>query len=414
MTDEREPLFDAVRDAWANEPAPDFSAARRAVLNGAAPPTRRRGPWAVGAIAAAAAVLLVVWVTRPEPLSFVAGAAAGEAGPTYESADLAFSDGSTIDGEASVQVQELTPRGARVRLQRGTLRADITHREDTAWRFIAGPFEVQVIGTAFDLRWEPEAERFSIALREGEVEVRGPAIVRRVRAGEHFEHSLADEAAEQAESVEAAELVERAEPVEAADTSPETNEPVEPAETATRTDGIENGRADATRETRTRRARASAAREQAREAARLARAGEHRRAYDIASNVGWSQTLGLLGAADRLALGNAARVLRRRELAREAYEGAREGERGVRARAAFALGRLAIDLSSAPAEGARWFERAIQDDPRGPLAREAQGRLFEAYAAAGNARSAERAARAYLERYPSGPHAGRARSVLSP
>jgi outer membrane protein assembly factor BamD (BamD/ComL family) len=54
----------------------------------------------------------------------------------------------------------------------------------------------------------------------------------------------------------------------------------------------------------------------------------------------------------------------------------------------------------------------LQEQPAGGFAREAAGRLIEAHRAAGNRAAAQTAARSYLTRYPNGPHAELARSLL--
>jgi hypothetical protein len=64
-------------------------------------------------------------------------------------------------------------------------------------------------------------------------------------------------------------------------------------------------------------------------------------------------------------------------------------------------------------EAARWFEVYLRERPRGDLAREAAGRLIEARLGARDRPAARAAARAYLARYPDGPHAALARATLA-
>jgi TolA-binding protein len=77
------------------------------------------------------------------------------------------------------------------------------------------------------------------------------------------------------------------------------------------------------------------------------------------------------------------------------------------AQAAFLLGR-----SAAPAVAARWFDEYLREAPGGPFAREAAGRLVESHSRAGNHAAARQAASVYLQRYPNGPHAAFARSII--
>jgi outer membrane protein assembly factor BamD (BamD/ComL family) len=74
---------------------------------------------------------------------------------------------------------------------------------------------------------------------------------------------------------------------------------------------------------------------------------------------------------------------------------------------AFLLGRSASGV-----QAAEWFSTYLKEQPGGALAREALGRLIEAYQAAGDRVSARAAAERYLKSYPDGPHATLARQAL--
>jgi transmembrane sensor len=79
--------------------------------------------------------------------------------------------------------------------------------------------------------------------------------------------------------------------------------------------------------------------------------------------------------------------------------------------AAFSLGRMAYDERHDFRDSAAWFQTYLREEPRGTLAREASGRLMEAYRGAGNLAAARQAADKYLAAYPAGPHAALARSI---
>ncbi|MCA9623796.1 MAG: hypothetical protein KC731_32460, partial [Myxococcales bacterium] len=74
------------------------------------------------------------------------------------------------EGEARV-LREL-PRGAELALDEGRLEVAIVPRAGGQWRFVAGPYTVEVTGTAFTLRWQ--ADRLTIDLTRGSVDVVGP------------------------------------------------------------------------------------------------------------------------------------------------------------------------------------------------------------------------------------------------
>jgi TolA-binding protein len=81
------------------------------------------------------------------------------------------------------------------------------------------------------------------------------------------------------------------------------------------------------------------------------------------------------------------------------------------ANAAFMIARMAFH-AGAPRSAASWLEVYLRERPDGRFAREAAGRLVEAYVDADDSPSAKAAAGRYLARYPDGPHAALARSVL--
>ena len=80
---------------------------------------------------------------------------------------------------------------------------------------------------------------------------------------------------------------------------------------------------------------------------------------------------------------------------------------------AFTLGRIAYDERRNYREAARWFQSYLREEPLGGLAREAAGRLIESQRAAGDIAGARESASSYLGKYPAGPHAALARSVLN-
>jgi len=79
--------------------------------------------------------------------------------------------------------------------------------------------------------------------------------------------------------------------------------------------------------------------------------------------------------------------------------------------AAFLLGRMQFH-SGAYRSSATWFATYLRERPDGRLAREAAGRLVEAYHRSEDRERARAAAEQYLRRYPNGPHAALSRSVL--
>ena len=77
------------------------------------------------------------------------------------------------------------------------------------------------------------------------------------------------------------------------------------------------------------------------------------------------------------------------------------------------MARLHFDQLGQYDEAARWFRTYLGEQPRGPFAREALGRLMESEQRSGQVAQAKETARRYLERYPSGPHAHLAQRLVS-
>jgi TolA-binding protein len=80
--------------------------------------------------------------------------------------------------------------------------------------------------------------------------------------------------------------------------------------------------------------------------------------------------------------------------------------------ATFTLGKMAFERQSDYAQAASWFATYVKEQPNGPLLGDAAGRLIEAHDARGDRSAARRAASAYLRRFPDGPYATKARSIL--
>jgi len=92
-------------------------------------------------------------------------------------ATVSLSDGSSILAENgtkfSVEVQG--PNAALTRLVAGKLHVRVEHNEGTSYRFVAGPYEVRVVGTEFELSWDPNGQGLALSMSKGEVQVLQPS-----------------------------------------------------------------------------------------------------------------------------------------------------------------------------------------------------------------------------------------------
>ena len=349
----------------------------------------------LSAVAVAAAFLVV---PRGEPpLTFTVGTPGrpgvlGEsvAAPGGSGTSLRFSEGSRValDPLARATVARSTSSGAELVLETGRAHIDVVPRAENAWRVTTGPFVVAVTGTRFDLDWDPKADRFSLELFEGKVIVSGCSFGsgRKLVAGERAEASCK----EKTQSVS---------PLAAASKSPESAQRLGP--------GPQTLRDQPPQTPHDRPAQAP------QDWPPLARSGRYADAYALASGLGVSQESNRRGADDVLLLGETARLTDHVEDARLAYQAVRRRFAGssAAAQAAFNLGRLDVRAGKKGASAA-WFETYLREQPSGPLAQAALGRLLEARAELGDTRAARDTARSYLERYPAGPHADAARKVL--
>ena len=349
-------------------------------------------------LAAAAVVLCGVAFAGGRTMSPVTSAT--EAGEGHAGAWLATSSANELpltfsEGTELVmapgsrgRVEELGRTGASFLLERGEVRAHVVHRSNTSWRFLAGPFEVHVTGTALGVDWDPVRERFAVHVDEGSVVVRGPNVggLQVVRAGEQC-------------TVDLPSRTTRISPREH-DAPADANVFVDAGSSAFAVDPATSASPSATART------ASAPTSWL----KLEEKGDYDAAYAAALSVGLASVLRASSADELLRLAQVARLSGHRDTEREALVTCRRRFAGSEraAVAAYELGR-----SSSPSEASSWFDTYLGEKPSGELAREASGRLVEARASAGDDRGARDAAARYLARYPDGPHASLARRVLS-
>jgi tetratricopeptide (TPR) repeat protein len=273
---------------------------------------------------------------------------------------------------------------------------------------IAGPYSVQVTGTVFDVQWDPALERFEVSVSKGSVNVFGPLIEpsRSVTAG----YKLVAELPQSHLEVGASEGFQVVRSESFLSPSAKAVLPIAEAQGSASVSvlSMANGLSSTA-------VRNVATTEKPELAWRsLARAGKLKEAFVSAETQGFPGLCESASASDLLILGDAARLAGRPERAVSALMSLRRRFPGDarQAAAAFTLGKVAFDQRHAYAEAAKWFSTSLREQPNGSLSREASGRLIEALKNSGQSEEAERAARNYLAKYPEGPHATIARSLL--
>lgn len=367
----------------------------------------RRGIVAL-VMASAAALLLASYFAWPkEKLSFTVE---GEKTPgvvgaflsssTTGELPLAFSDGTRVvlGKAARARIAHVDDRGARVLLESGELHANVVHRKDTRWLVEAGPFEVRVTGTQFDVRWDAAAQAVVVRLIEGSVIVTGCALGegRRVSAGEQLSASCKD-STQPASSTDASFALPVEPMVPVVGVEALVAAPLEDIRPAT---GHAATQAVATAEPTT-------------NAPHTAKPPV-REAVDASAVEPLAPVTKEPDSAELLLRADDDRFARRFDDAESALLEIRKRFAGTdaAAKAAFELGRITFDARGNYGQAATWFDTYLRERPTGSLAREALGRGLEARLRGGDTETAVSLATRYLAAYPDGPHAKLARKTL--
>ena len=304
--------------------------------------------------------------------------------------ELQFQDGSEVrlSTGARVRLVASEPARALVTVLKGQARFRVRHQARTDWRVEAGPFRVQVTGTAFTVDWAADAARFQVAVTEGSVRVEG--------AGAGMGLPLLAGQSLTADATTGDIRVWRNDdlpgdgqpPPTPAPRRPVAPEPVpEPAPSLA--------------------SRSSAW-------AALLGNGDYQRIVAEAEAMGIERCLRVCSDEARMALADAARYQGKWSLARQVLATLTDGSPlGTEpARAQYLLGQIAEGEGDRLA-AARAYERCEQLDGRGGYAALALGRLISVSVALGDHAVARQAAGRYLDRYPRGPHADEARRLVT-
>lgn len=307
-------------------------------------------------------------------------------GPAF----IRFSDESAIEAlpETTLNLEVVGERAALARLVRGDVRVAIHHDEETDWRFLAGPYEVRVVGTKFDLAWDPEQAALSLVMREGRVRVVGPNGTDRVLvAGERL-----DLARQKPDKTPLAGVGANASPA-----------PAEPTGSAESTLPSESGATPGSTTARSANVRTWPA---------LVAAGRFDDVVREANTEGLSRVHTERNPADLRALAQAAAYTGRTELAVKTWNVVRQRFQGRSAeQAAFFLGRI-FDQNGRHAEALTWLRTYLREAPHGVYASEALGAVLTLVRRTEGNAAARPLARSYLERFPKGSYAAAARAVL--
>jgi len=309
-------------------------------------------------------------------------------------ADLAFSDGSrvAVSPHSTLSVDLLGKRAALTRLVDGRLHVAVHHEPDTNYRFLAGPYEVQVVGTEFDLEWHAQAEGLTLVMHSGEVRVLGDGDPRQVHSGQTLRLPSNRDTPREAALSAPAPLAPPSSDSAAADlpaaVSKNASLPQKPNAVSARAEADWNA---------------------------LLNAGQFAAIMRDADARGAERLLESAPAGELKVLALAARYTGRRALSLRAWQAlrARYAADAQSQGAAFFLARGYEEQGDA-AEAMRWLARYLAESPGGAYASEALGRRLLLLSKSGQKAEAVSAARTYLQRYPRGAYAKSAQLVIQP
>lgn len=279
---------------------------------------------------------------------------------------LRFVDGTRVivKPQAVADLRSVTPHGATIALERGTIDVDVVHTDASRWDVIAGQFDIRVTGTRFDATWDPQTKQLTVAMMQGTVRVSGPCVDEPLSAPTKKVFMCGD-----APTIAATAL-----PAAPASASP-SGKP-----TSASASGKPTAAAKATSAT---------------------------------SATSASPGTGEASARDMLGLADASRLSGDTAGARKTYTRVREQfpRTDEAAKAAFLLGRMS-EASGAADDAVRSYASAMSESPNGAFAQDALGRTMELEQRRGRSERARALANDYLSKYPNGPYRAYAASVL--
>src|SRR4051794_32871539 len=300
---------------------------------------------------------------------------------------LLFTEGTELRLAAGARgrLTSVDGQGARFAIEQGEAEINVIPRTGARWLIDAGPFLITVHGTTFTAAWDGEREQLDIRMKHGLVSVSGPVADGKiaVRAGQRLtinvpEREVLLRPGDDAEESAATGADTAATPPAAASVV-EPSAPEAPPAVGARVQSGSSMRSSATRAAAA--VRTSAPRSWT---AALA-AGDFQMILVEAEHRGLRRSLADARSEDLAALADAARYLRRDDVARQALIAQRDRfPQSDRAHeAAFLLGRLTEGGSEGrggdgDVRALGWYDRYLNEAPSGAYASEALGRKMTA------------------------------------
>ena len=389
---------------------------------------RKRRMHAVMGIAAVAAVALLtvtatMWLS-PGNLRFKVGNdvktfVPGEPGAWVqadlgETMEIRYDQGSrfTVNDGCAARVVQSGEEAVTIELSRGGISADVKGNKKTRWRINAGPFTVTVLGTAFDVSWDAVSTVFDVRVKRGAVLVQGAGLSQhgvRLLAGQHLaangrsgdvSMSSPPRVATEMDSSSGDGFVMK----RSTGTSGDSADTMDDFSSSAHIDRDKRiGKDNLSKSLR-------------HPWMNMYRQGRFEDAISTAEKEGLSRLYGTADVQTLWNLADAARNAHRVGISNDSLVALRKRfPMSNKARlAAFIIGRSAMDASGNLSVATQWFQMYLTESPDGPMAEEVHGRLMTVYGRMNRPAAAKRIAARYLQRYPTGLYAGRAKQVLYP
>ncbi|MEN9580782.1 MAG: hypothetical protein RJA70_3791 [Pseudomonadota bacterium] len=170
-----------VREEIPEQDVPSLEARYRFVEKGRADSHRQwrfshSWSWRFGLMGAAAVAALMVFVIAQPADDLTFQVIQQDGAGLHAQAVMEFSDGSSVQllQEARARVERTEPNGAHLVLQRGKIHVSVVPNPLSRWTVSAGPIQVAVTGTQFDVDWDESGRVFVLELIRGEVLVTSP------------------------------------------------------------------------------------------------------------------------------------------------------------------------------------------------------------------------------------------------
>ena len=330
-----------------------------------------------------------------------------------EAPALRFADGTVIALERGTKgrLASVDGHGAHLAISDGSASVSVVPKPHARWRVDAGPFVIHVHGTVFTAAWNEASGRLDVKLERGSISVEGPVTGGPIamRAGQRLTVAMrqsrvllraiddrgGDEALGSDTTVATAPVAEVAPP-------PALAAPTPAAEALAGTAAVKLAARPAVH----------AAPGATRSWSAALAAGEFASIVEEAGR-DLPRALRMASSDDLAALADAARYRRRDALARQALEAQRHRFHGSQraADAAFFLGRLDENDGAGLIHALRWYDRYLDEAPKGSYAAEALGRKMVAMRDLYGVATAREVADEYVRRFPRGSYAGAAQAL---